>query len=230
MKEKVKIFEDHNAKRQFQSDVSAVCESANQLIEIYQLFQPWQQISTLTDFEDLISDPKSYYDKTILANVELKVTGIKADPGKLAELVGLNRNEFLHLVDGLPLTDTSCKPCQQITVRKGQKAVSRREFDSFAEYLIFRDGRFIVDEIAVNDSLSRFDVYATSPAEIERYNLFADLIKTLNVFTRQYPISYSDRQAVAKMFHLQLTRASEGDFRLNDEYLKNEILYLKYSK
>lgn len=227
MIKKILISTENNAQRQFVADVQATCEAANSLINLFNTFQPWTTISTIEQFEELVSNPQKYFDNTITVNVHVTARGLTVDPGQAAKLFNINRDEFLNLCAGLPIEMESCKPCQQVRIKPGKQAVSKREFVAVKEYLNFTAGLFEVDQEAVENSLDRFNVYAETEGQIAVYNRFTGLVDLLNEHTAKYPINSNDRMTIARAFHLQLTRGSEGDFRLNDEYLKNEIIYIK---
>lgn len=225
--QKILITHDRNGAEAFRREVAETADAANSLIRIFEAFQPWQKIATVALFNSLVSDPTKFYDDTLLQNVKVQAVGVKPDPGKLAELVGLHRAEFFNATAGLPLTSDDCAPCRKVQVKPGKRAISKRTFEAYAQYLTFTAGTFTVNQEKVEASMSRYDTYAESPAEIERYTLFTDLVAMLNKFTELYPINPTDRQTIAKSLHLQLTEAIAGSFRLNDEFLKNEIIYIK---
>lgn len=230
MTQKILIYRDKSGIATFIKDVQQTCEDCNALINLFNSFQPWTSITELSQFEELAADPGKYFDDTILLNIHVTARGLKADPAQAAKLFNISRDQYLNLCAGLALTDSDCPECARVKIKPGKQAVSRREYQAVAEYLIFAAGAFTVDMDKVNGSLDRFNVYAETPEQIALYKHFTGLVDYLNYHTAKYPINPTDRQTIAKSLHLQLTEAIAGSFRLNDEFLKNEIIYLKTKK
>jgi len=229
MQKRILISTDNNGIATFKKSVQSTADEANSLIELYTSFQPWQRITTVEDFITLVTNPADYFDSTLLANVEFKAKGVTPDPGRLAELIGIHRAEFLNLCSGLNIPDTdNCPPCGKVRIKRGVRAISLYTFEQYRDYLLFTAGTFSVNQEAVDGSLDRFNAYAESPEEIEIYNLHFDFVKILNEFIRLYPISLTQTHAVKEAFRLHLTRGGEGDFVVNTETLKNAINKLKY--
>jgi len=228
MTEKILISTDKNGFATFQKNVQSTAEAATQLIQAYEAFQPWAKVRSLEAFMELVSDPAACYDATLLKNVTVQAIGVKPNPGKLAELVGLFRNEYLNLVSGLPLIDTECAPCKKVQAKPGRKAISKYHFDEYSQYLNFNSGVFSVNETAVNENLDQFNFYISTEEEIRVYRLHHNLVEILNEFIRTHPISLTQTHAVKEAFRLHLTRGGEGDFVVNVESMKNAINKLKY--
>jgi len=229
MTEKVLISTDNNALSTFKKDVQAVCDRSNELITLFGLFQSYESITAEEQFQKLLADPGSYFDEVLLRHVKLDTGGRKPDPAVLAQLVGLHRDEYLNAVAGLPLTSEDCEPCRKIARQiPGRKAISKYQFDQYRDYLLFSAGIFTVNTEAVNNSLDRFSTYAETPAEIERYALFNDLVQMLNRWDAVYPLSGSDKLEVKKIFGLHLSRGGEGDFMINPITLTKAVQSIKY--
>ena len=229
MTEKVLISTDNNALSTFKKDVQAVCDRSNELITLFGLFQSYESITAEEQFQKLLAAPGSYFDEVLLRHVKLDTGGRKPDPAVLAQLVGLHRDEYLNAVAGLPLTSEDCEPCRKIARQiPGRKAISKYQFDQYRDYLLFSAGIFTVNTEAVNNSLDRFSTYAETPAEIERYALFNDLVQMLNRWDAVYPLSGSDKLEVKKIFGLHLSRGGEGDFMINPITLTKAVQSIKY--
>jgi len=226
---KILISTDNNAINEFKRSVTATAEAASSLIELYHTFQPWKRITTVEDFISLASDPADFFDSTLLDNVEIKAAGVTPDPGKLAELVGIHRSAFLNLCSGLNIPDDGhCPPCGKVRIKRGVRAISLSEFNRYSQYLNFNSGVFSVDQSKVDADLDRFNVYATTEAEIELYNHFTALVELLNKHDAMYTMPNPEKKTIANILHLHLERATEGAFMLNVAYLTNEIQKLKY--
>ena len=136
------IYTDVNAANNFEKDVIAAQLNCNKLIEIFETFQPFQQVRTLKDWLTLVTDPVKTFDDLVISNVNLKVTGtVKIDPAAVAKMISVDRENYLNLVAGKPLK-SDCEPCKKISIKKGQTAITLSEFRRYADYLLFIDGGF----------------------------------------------------------------------------------------
>ena len=112
----------------------------------------------------------------------------------------------------------------------GRKAISKYQFDQYRDYLLFSAGIFTVNTEAVDADLDRFNVYATTPAEVALYEHFTGLVEILNKHDAMYTLPNPEKKTIANTLHLHLTEAYQGAFMLDVQYLSNEIGKLKYQK
>jgi hypothetical protein len=231
MTQKLLISTDRNGIAEFQKAVTATAEAASSLIELYHTFQPWKRIRTVEDFISLASDPADFFDSTLLDNVEIKAAGVTPDPGRLAELIGIHRAEFLNLCSGLNIPDEdNCQPCGKVRIKRGQRAITLSEFNRYSQYLNFNSGVFSVDQTKVDAALDKFSTYAESEEEIELHNHFTALVEMLNKHDSMYTLPNPEKKTIATALHLHLTEAYQGAFMLDIQYLSKEISKLKYQK
>jgi len=226
--EKILITVDRNGISEFQKSVQGTCDAANSLISIFNEFQSYEVITAEAQFQMLLADPGSYFDAVLLRHVKLDTGGRKPDPAVLASLVGLHRDEYLNAVAGLPLTSDDCPECQRAKVIPGRKAISKYQFDQYRDYLLFSAGIFTVNTEAVDADLDRFNVYATTPAEVALYEHFTGLVEILNKHDAMYTLPNPEKKTIANTLHLHLTEAYQGAFMLDIQYLSKEISKLKY--
>jgi hypothetical protein len=221
------IYTDVNAANNFQKSVTAAQMKCNQLIEIYQTFQPFHRISTLKDWMILVRDPVKTYDDVLISNVNLKVTGDRSvDPGPLANMIGLDRESYLNMVSGKPLKST-CLPCQKISVKKGQVAISHEEYQRYQDFLLFIDGGFSINQDEVNEYKKSYDVYAESPAAVDLIDHYEHLVNTLNDAITYHQVNYANVASLAKMFNLT---SYEGKVMINEMEIALKVKYLNLQK
>lgn len=225
---KVLISVDRNGIAEFKKAVQVTCDAANSLISIFNEFQSYEVITAEEQFSALLADPGSYFDAILLHHVKLDTGGRKPDPAVLASLVGLHRDEYLNAVAGLPLTSDDCPECQRAKVIPGRKAISKYQFDQYRDYLLFSAGIFTVNADAVDNSLDRFNVYATTEAEVALYEHFTGLVEMLNKHDAMYTMPNPEKKTIANTLHLHLTEAYQGAFMLDVHYLTNAIQSIKY--
>ena len=230
MTQKLLISTDRNGIAEFQKAVQGTCDAANSLISIFNEFQPWQKIVTLDQFTELVSDPKKYFDDTIVVNVHVTARGLTVDPEQAARLFNISRDLYNNAVSGMPLVMDDCPECQRAKVIPGRKAISKYQFDQYRDYLLFSAGIFTVNTEAVDADLDRFNVYATTPAEVALYEHFTGLVEILNKHDAMYTLPNPEKKTIANTLHLHLTEAYQGAFMLDVQYLSNEIGKLKYQK
>ncbi len=223
---RILIYADRNGAEAFRREVSETAAACNSLINIFQAFQDWERITTIEMFAALVTDPGRHFDNVLLRNVRLDTGGRKPDPDVLAQLVGLHRGEYLNAVGGLPLTSSDCEPCRRAKVIPGRRAVSVRTYEAYSQYLTFSAGSFSVNIEAVEAATERYNYFATSPQEIERYRMFTSLVQTLNQWDAVFPFSGADKLTIKKIFNLHLTKADTGEFMLNTEDVKNKLMRL----
>ena len=225
--EKILISQNRDAGILFRRDCENVMNRANDLIRHFQIFQQWKKIETLNDFIELVADPGALFDKVLLSNVNISVTGnIKLVPEKVADLLGIHRAEYLNLVAGLPIDETYCKPCQKAKIKKGERSISLHEYEGLQEYLIFSNGLFELDEPAIQSKAESLAIYATTPEQIETYNHWMNLCNMINEHKKRGLLATDDFQGFAKKLGLSF---SFGDylFHCNEMQLRAEVFKIK---
>ncbi len=232
MSEKILLFEDNARKQDFLKAVEEVRTAAHDLIMTFEAFQEFKRIGTLEEFEQLCKDPVKYFDETLKSNVSLNMTGNRQpDPQVLADLFGIERQNFISLIKGLPVTET-CKPCNTSKVirKKGKPALSYNEFLSFKSFLTYEQQAFNLNTEAIANRLEQFKSFAQTPEEIELYQLFTNMVQQLNNFTEKFPISLQLRQSLKKELRLFLSEGMTGKFMVNPQVIVTEIMNLKSRK
>lgn len=221
------IYVDVNAANNFEKDVTAVQLNCNQLIEIFETFQPFQQVRTYNDWLTLVTDPVKTFDDLVISNVNLKVTGtVKIDPAAVAKMISLDRENYLNLVAGKPLK-TDCEPCKKISIKNGQTAISLSEYMRFADYLLFEDGLFYINQVEVDNHKKTFEVFAESPSAIELLNRYESLVDTLNDAITFHKVNWTNVDLIAKMFDLS---SYQGKIMINQYEFQKTIKYLNSQK
>lgn len=228
MEEKILVYVEEKKKKDFYNSVDNCRDRVNSLIEIFETFQAWQMITSEDDFIELCRDPRQYFDDVIVENIQLSA-GKKFNIEVAAQLFDIRRAEYLNLVDGLPILDDECEPCRKVKVKKGQRAILITEYNHYKDFLTFANRRFSVNEAAVEDHVKTFDVYADGMEQLDTFTHFKDMVVILNLHAAKYGLNSSDKQMIAKSLHLYLTDAISGDFMTDNEYVKNQILKLKYN-
>jgi hypothetical protein len=225
MKNKVLIYEDRNSATAFEKSVIDTAERCNSLIETFENFQDWKKITTLQDWLELVDNPKDYFDKILIASVNLSTGGRQADPSILASLVQIDRESYLNLTAGMPVSE-GCKPCQKMKLKKGKSAITLSHYQQFENYLIFNSG-FTINEETIATKLEGFKTFADTPARIEIVTFWTNLVKTLNQYHDRYHITDEDKRLIGKSLKLQLSQGTAGNFIINNQTLSYEIQNIK---
>ena len=227
MTDKILIFEEVNKKNTFKLNVHHAAERSNALINTFHSFQDWQRIHTLEAFVELCEDPGEYFDALLVKQVETSAIGKghKLNPAPIAEMLNIDRPNYLNLVSGKPVSE-GCEPCGKIKLRPGQQAISLWEFNNFNEFLEFNGEGFTVNEPAVEKYVSGFDFYAETPEEVNVYRHYQELCRLLN---RHQAAGQINGRAldIARALGLALSQAEFGDFLPYDEKIKYAILKLR---
>ena len=130
--EKKLIYQDRHKRATFEQAVNETVTECNELIVIFEEFQPFMRISSIEDFEILVADPGALFDNLLLENIEIKAApGMAADPGQLAKLFNLDRENFLNVTAGKPVQRESCIPCQKMRLKPGQSAISPARYSAY---------------------------------------------------------------------------------------------------
>lgn len=229
MDERILVYVEEKKKTEFYQSVDNCCNRVNSLVQVFEAFQEWQRITSEAQFADLCRNPRQYFDNVLTENIHLSA-GKAFNVEVAAKLFDIRRDEYLNMVDGLPIIDDSCIPCRKVKVKKGQRAIFITEYNQYKDFLTFTNGKFSVNEAAVAEYVATFDVYADGVEQLDTFTHFKDLVVILNLHAAKFGLNGSDKQIVAKALHLYLTDAISGDFMTDAEYIKNQILNLKYNK
>lgn len=220
--EKIKIYYDRQKADEFEKSVESVQAEANFLIELYHNFQSLKRITTIQEFESLISDPIKEFDKTIQGMVDLKASGGKqVNPEFLAKMFDIDRENFINIIKGQKITE-GCKPCQKSKIiRKGELVLRYAEFEKYQEFLLWEKNHFGINEPAVESHKEVFNKYAETPAQIELYNHFQNFQKVLSEHQKRGYVKDPDQlsKCVGLIYNFQDT-----NLYLDERTLLNEIL------
>ncbi len=230
MEAKVLIFHDVNKESDFFTKVDTVAERANALCNIFESFQSWKRITTLEEFEWLIRDPAAAFDEVLTKSVKISVEGdIPVVPEQLALMLGIDRVNYMNILEGRIVT-SDCTACKKIRYKQVPRVITVQEYEKHKAYLTFTSGGFIADEAALEASQERFRVYAETPKQLDILKHWEELVRIINEHDKRYGFNTTDKVIMSKAFHLLLSRGMEGEFQLNKEYIKNDILKLQYSE
>ena len=222
---KLLIYENTGAKQRFLKEVETVKDQADTLISYFETFQDLRQITTLAEFEGLVSDPLEYFDETLRDNVEMRMTGGREpEPSTLAKLFGYERDNYIAVISGLPVTE-NCGPCKssRIVRRAGKPAITSTRWDAYKSYLTFTKSGFILNEAAIEKHCERFKTFAESESQRAIHKHFTDLVEILNSHADQYPLPDKVKEATAKAFNLGLSQGISGNFIIDKLFISNLI-------
>lgn len=147
----------------------------NDTISAFESFQTWQQIDTLEKAVELAANPVNYFDKIMIAGVNLQ-SDQRPDPAGVATMFGIDRNGYLR-----ELGSTCQRPggCKTYPV-KPPEAVPPVSWQQYEPYLSFDGRRFQVNSEAIEGAAERFKTYATTPEQLEELNRWEALCNALN--------------------------------------------------
>ena len=220
----IKIYDDTKKAAEFDAGLNNAVQRCNELINIWNEFQPFARCSDVATFEQIVTAPGQMFDRLLIENVQMTANkGLKPSAEQVALLYDIDRLNFYNLVEGKPIKIENCAPCQRAKVKPGKQAISLAEYRRFAPYMIFSEGEFIVDTAAAADYKKKFEIYATTPAQVAVAEHYDNLVQLLNKHCADYPINNSDKERIAVALNLQLSKGITGDFITNSEYVKNLI-------
>ena len=220
----IKIYDDTKKAAEFDAGLNNAVQRCNELIDIWNEFQPFARCSDVATFEQIAAAPGQMFDRLLIDNVQMTANaGLKPSPEQVARLYDIDRLNFYNLVEGKPIRIENCVPCQRAKVKPGKQAISLSEYRRYAPYMIFSEGEFTADVAAAADYKKRFVIYATTPAQVAVAEHYDNLVQLLNKHCADYPINNSDKERIARSFNLYLTEAISGNFMVNSEHLKNLI-------
>jgi len=220
----IKIYDDTKKAAEFDAALTNAVNRCNELITLWHEFQPFARCSDVATFEQIAAAPGQLFDQLLIDNVQMTANaGLKPSPEQVARLYDIDRMNFYNLVEGKPIKIENCAPCQRAKVKPGKQAISLAEYRRYAPYMIFSEGEFIVDTAAAADYKKKFEIYATTPAQVAVVEHYDNLVQLLNKHCADYPINNSDKERIARSFNLYLSEAISGNFMVNSEHLKNLI-------
>jgi len=220
----IKIYDDTKKAAEFDAGLNNAVQRCNELINIWNEFQPFARCSDVATFEQIAAAPGQMFDRLLIENVQMTANkGLKPSAEQVALLYDIDRLNFYNLVEGKPIKIENCAPCQRAKVKPGKQAISLAEYRRYAPYMIFSEGEFIVDTAAAADYKKKFEIYATTPAQVAVVEHYDNLVQLLNKHCADYPINNSDKERIAVALNLQLSKGITGDFITNSEYVKNLI-------
>ena len=223
---KLLIYENTGAKQRFLKEVETVKDQADTLISYFETFQDLRQITTLAEFEGLVSDPLEYFDETLRDNVEMRMTGGREpEPSTLAKLFGYERDNYIAVISGLPVTE-NCGPCKssRIVRRAGKPAITSTRWSAYKNYLTFTPEGFILNEAEIEKHCERFKTFAENEQQIAVVDQYNTLVTILNSFDEMFPLAGPDKETLTRIFGLHIEHPPyQGRFLINSEHLRNQI-------
>lgn len=225
---RILLYEDKQGFAKLNAEVEQVCMGANQLIQIYHSFQEFERITSLKMFEKLVSDPVKAMDDILVKQINVEMTGkIKLDPKAIANLAGIQYDNYLRTLKGEVLDESTCKPCGKIakTSKNGNAVLSNAEFKKYRQYLNFDGSSFTVNEDAVNDSRESFNHYIDDPKQIEVHSFWNSLRDSLNDAHRRGYLDLPQVQDLTKGRLLYVPHLDQ--LTLDEQSLVSEILNCK---
>ncbi len=88
------------------------------------------------------------------------------------------------------------------------------EYNRFAEYLVFVNGTFQLNNKVINEYCDTFNIYAETPEQIALYNHWQSVCDLLNIHNKKYPLGGTNMDQICKALKLQ---------QVNDKFLVNQI-------
>jgi len=183
--DKILLYDDQHKFRELENAVESVKDSANELIQIFESFQTWQKIETLQDFEKLVSDPVDIFDRLLIKNsgFDIQKTGGKVPaPAPLAELLDIDRINYIAVITGTKEITPDCKPCKKLKIKTGTGILSYSTFDQYRDYFLWDENNrnFYIYEDLLFTQKESFKIYAETPQQIAIYNFWHTLADQLN--------------------------------------------------
>lgn len=224
--ERVLVYFDKNKASQFETEVEATQQGANDLIQIFESFQSYKKIKSLADFETLVQNPLSMFDDALQTNVNFQETlGKKGNPAVIAKLFDLDRDNFINIVKGQTVIEGTCKPCSKLKIKQGKGVINYSSFKQYQDYLFFDNGRFEIDEEAVSEKKESFNYYAKTSAQIKVYNFWYNATDTLNQLAERGLLG--ELNSFSKTLNGRITYSYQSmKFSVDEQSLLNEILLL----
>lgn len=223
--DKVLVFRDLKRADQLRDTVAEVADRCNELTDLFNAFQPWQRITSVAEFEQLVADPAAYFDAVIIENVKITAAGRSVNAAAAADLFDVDREAFLNIAAGVPVNNPECKPCAKLRMKPGQRIITANTYNSYSELLEFVDGLFSPDFAALEREVLKYDLYAETDQQREVVEHFDGLCSILNEHKMRYGLKQS--KEIATALHLHLTRGTEGDFMPDVSFIGNQVIALK---
>ena len=223
--DKILIFEDNGAKNQFIANCETTKDQANDLITVFESYQDLAEITTIDQFDALVSDPIAYYDEVLRSGLNLQTPGNRTpDPETLAKLFSYDRPAYVATIRGLPITET-CEGCRtKKIIRKTRAALTEPRFNAYKNYLSFTTKGFILNEAEIEKHCERFKTFAENEQQIAVVDHYNTLVTILNSHDAMFPLAPTDKELLTRIFGLHIEHPPyQGRFLINSEHLRNSI-------
>ena len=224
--DKILIFEDNGAKNQFIANCETTKDQANDLITVFESYQDLAEITTIDQFDALVSDPIAYYDEVLRSGLNLQTPGNRTpDPETLAKLFSYDRPNYKKSIQGMPITSTDCEGCKtKKIIRKTKAAITSARWEAYRDFLTFTPDGFILNDEAIELYCQKFNYYATEPKQLEVVDHYNALVSILNSHDAMFPLAPTDKELLTRIFGLHIEHPPyQGRFLINSEHLRNSI-------
>lgn len=200
------IYTDQNAISQLRQTLQKKVVYFNYFLAQYHTFQKFHRVSTIEEAIELVNSPIKAFDKAVITSSNMPTLGgLSADINAVCVIYNVDRPGYLQAI---------------------QDAKEKYSF-SAADAIKFEAGVFTIDEGRYSQACDKFNIYATTPAQIELVNHFETLVNTLNRHMKQDLLSSSNIPEISKACGLLYNVFTPEPFEVDYKRVSDLIVNLK---
>lgn len=226
--EKILLYSDKGRKTDLDRNAENVVAATNDLIRIYESFQPFERITTREQAEELIRDPKKRMDETLITQVNPGMVKSKMNPKAIASLVNVEYDDYIRMLRGEKVDAASCKPCAKaLKVVTGRGVITWVHYNQYRNLLSFSSDHFVIDEDAIATFKKQWDYFIETESQMKEYTFWHDACSTLNELNNRGCLG-GDLNSLSRTLNGLMTFSyATGKLSIDDFALFNKISNLK---
>jgi hypothetical protein len=143
----------------------------NKALDVFHSLQSFAKIETEKEAMTFAENPLNFFDRLMLEATNVKPIGsVPLNPESIATMYGINRQGFISAcVAKMPGADTYQIQQYPIKMTPRDRAIVR-----------FKDGRFVINQEALEQRIEQNKVYAETPTQLEILEYWETLCNILN--------------------------------------------------
>jgi len=159
------VREDKNVIQSLKSNAIQLEANANKALDLFHSLQSFAKIENEKQAFAYIENPLDYFDKLMIEATKVKPLGTAPlNPATVADMYGVNRTGFMD----------AC------VMKIENRYLPIRIVSSQHNLLKFDNGKFSINETALEQSFEKYRTYADTPLKLEILEYWENFAKNLN--------------------------------------------------
>jgi len=200
------VFTDQTALRALKIELEKKATYYNHVLTQYRTFQKFRRVSTLEDAIELLNAPVKTFDKAVISSSNMPtMCGLSADINAVCTIYGIKRDEYIQALNNI------------------KEKFTFNHKDS----LKFEAGVFSIDEDRYSQACEKFNIYASTPEQLELVDHFETLVRTMNDHMKRNLFSAANIPEIARGCGLLHNMFVQEPFEIDYKKLADNISNIK---